>query len=463
MKRMTIRRYILLALLPIVAQAQDSLVIMPVVWPIQPDGSNALVRCIAVVQEEVAKANEFLATGIYRRIQGGPKGELLHCGGQYPGKPEKDTDTMKTSRNAHAQDALLTQAYLSEIVSKAREKFKVPAIAVTVMNAQTVFLQEVQGARVVGKPAQAKLDDYFHIGSCSKSVLAVMAAKLIEQKKIAWQTKFFDVFSDLKTNANGAYSDITLEDLFLSEAGIKAYTYTNSEADPFPGYEPSVSDKRLEFLKYLITQPPSSEKKNGKFQHLYSNASYTMASAMLERVSGLKYEDLVRKTLTDDLGMSIHIGWPNSMNADQPWGHRITKDKIESFPPDHDYKIPYLITPAGDLSMTPKDYAKYTQLHLRGLRGSENYISSEAYRHINFGHDGFSLGVANGVWGGKRYSGFDGSAGTFFCRSIIVPDSDFAFTIMANAGSGTSSMEAVDWLTIRIVKKHFNWWWKFWL
>ena len=30
----------------------------------------------------------------------------------------------------------------------------------------------------------------------------------------------------------------------------------------------------------------------------------------------------------------------------------------------------------------------------------------------------------NGVLGGKRFSGFDGSGGTFFCRSIIIPESD---------------------------------------
>lgn len=368
---------------------------------------------------------------------------------------------MSQPRWAHAEDTRLTRAYLSEIVSQARAAYKIPAIALAVMNTETVYLQEVQGVRVFGKPSPATLDDYFHIGSCSKSVLAVMAAKLIEQKKIAWQTRFFDVFPELKANANDAYSDITLEDLFLSEAGIKAYT--NGEAEPFPVYGPSVSDTRLEFIKYLVGLPPSSEKKKGRFQHLYSNASYMMASAMLEKVSGLTYEELARKTLTDDLGMSVHIGWPNSLSRDQPWGHMITKGKVEVFAPGHEYKIPYLITPAGDLSMTPKGYAKYTQMHLQGLRGDSNYISSESYRHVHFGHDGFSLGVANGTLGGKRYSGFDGSAGTFFCRSIVVPESDFAFTIMMNAGSGPGSMEAVDWLTMRIIKKNFNWWWKFWL
>ena len=368
---------------------------------------------------------------------------------------------MNQPKIEHPQNSRLTQAYLSELVSKARENFKVPAIAVSVMNADAIYLQEIRGVRVVDKPDQSTLDDYFHIGSCSKSVLAVMAAKLIEQNKITWQTRFFDVFPELKANANTAYSDISLEDLFLCEAGIKAYT--NAETEPFPAYGSSVRDKRLEFVNHLIAQPPSSKKKDGKFQHFYSNASYTMASAMLERVSGLSYEDLATRTLTDDLGLSVHFGWPNSIGVDQPWGHTITKDKVEPLPPEHDYKLPCLITPAGDLSMTPRDYAKYTQLHLRGLKGNDNYISSKSYHHIHFGHAGFSLGVVNGVMGGKRYSGFDGSAGTFFCRSIIVPDSDFAFIIMTNAGSGTGSMDAVDWLTMRIVKVHFNWWWKFWL
>ena len=360
-----------------------------------------------------------------------------------------------------AQETRITPEYLSKIMNDARQRFNVPAIAITVMNSKNILLQEVQGVRVIDRQAKATLDDYFHIGSCSKSVLAVMAAKLIEQNKITWQTSFFEVFPELKDNANKAYYDITLEDLFLAEAGIKAYT--NPEKEPFPVYGPSVSNTRLKFITYLISLPPSSEKKNGRFQHLYSNASYTMASAVLEKVSGEQYETLVKKTLIQGLGLSVHVGWPNSISPEQPWGHLISKNKVESFPPEHEYKLPYLITAAGDLSMTVRDYAKYIQLHLQGLMGSSNYISSKSYRYLHFAHKGFSLGVANDTMAGKRYSGFDGSAGTFFCRFIIAPESDFAFTIMTNAGSGAGTMEAVEWLTMRIVKKHFNWWWMFWL
>lgn len=265
----------------------------------------------------------------------------------------------------------------------------------------------------------------------------------------------------LRQTADGAYHHITLEDLFRCTAGIKAYT--NGATEPFPNYDASVGDRRLAFIEHLIAQPPAVERKDGAFRHLYSNASYTMASATLERASGKRYEQLVGDTLTGDLGLAVHIGWPNDIGPSQPWGHLCAGGKVEPFPPGHEYKIPFLVTPAGDLSMTPRDYARYTQMHLRGLRGNDAYLTQASYERIHFGHRGFSLGVANGVLGGKRFSGFDGSGGTFFCRSIIVPDADFAFAIMANAGSGSGSMAAIEWLTRRIVERHFGWWWKFWL
>jgi len=57
----------------------------------------------------------------------------------------------------------------------------------------------------------------------------------------------------------------------------------------------------------------------------------------------------------------------------------------------------------------------------------------------------------------------DGSGGTFYCRAIIVPADDFALTIMTNAAHEKLPEPAVDWLTMKIIKKHYGWEWKFWL
>jgi CubicO group peptidase (beta-lactamase class C family) len=346
------------------------------------------------------------------------------------------------------------------LLSEARAKFNVPAIAVVTMNSSSIMYSEIQGTRVAGTENPVTSSDYFHIGSCSKSVSAVIAGKLVDEGKINWSTKFFDVFPELKADSNPAYADITLEDLFLCQAGIEPYT---SGDQKFPEISPTAKNQKLEFAKYLLKQPPVSAKGNdGKFSFLYSNAGYTVAIVMLEKVSNKTYEKLLNETMKSN-NLSFHIGWPNSISENQPWGHMIIDGKLQSFAPDHEYKLNDLITPAGGLSMNPLDYAKYTQLHLQGLRGQNNYLSSNTYNYIDFGHPGFSFGVANSKLGGYKYAGFDGSAGTFFCRSIIVPDSDFAFTVMMNEGSGTGTMKAVDWITMEIVKKHYNWWWKFWL
>jgi CubicO group peptidase (beta-lactamase class C family) len=299
-------------------------------------------------------------------------------------------------------------------------------------------------------------------------MLAVISGKLIEQDKLRWDTKFFDIFPELQAEANKEYHAITLEDLFLCKAGIQPFT---SGDEKYPVFDAFDGNMRDQFIQWLLQQPPGSDKTaDHKFQHLYSNAGYTLIAAMLEKVSGRSWEALMQQTLTTDLGFSVVFGWPNSYHTSQPWGHGnfsydpLTQtekifNELRAFPPEDSYKLNKLIAPAGDLSMKPLDFVKYTQLHLQGLTGISNYLSSEMYQTIHFGHQGFSLGVGNNSIEGKRVSGFDGSAGTFYCRSILIPEDDFAFTIMINSGA----QKAVDWITFKIAKRYYHWWWKFWI
>ena len=349
---------------------------------------------------------------------------------------------------------------LSRIVEQARLKFKLPAVAVVILNSKEIYLTEIQGERINGKKNRVSVDDYFHIGSCSKSILAVIAAKLVEENKIDWNTNFFDVYPELKESSLKEYLNITLEDLFLCRAGIKAYT---SGDEIFPKLDSTSQNNRYDFAKWLIQQKPASKTQEEKFEFLYSNAGYSMASLMLEGVSGKSYNELIKTYIIEEIGIETFIGFPNRFDPNQPWGHAISKNDIKIFEPENPYKLPELLIPAGDLSMKPLGFAKYIQLSLQGLKGNDNFINADSYKYIHFAHKGFSLGVGNGEMFGYTFSGIDGSAGTFFCRAIVVPESDFAFTIMTNAGSGSGQLKAFDWITMKIVKKHYNWWWKFWM
>jgi CubicO group peptidase (beta-lactamase class C family) len=357
-------------------------------------------------------------------------------------------------------NAQIRSEELSKLVEQTRNKFNLPALAAVMINSKEIVQTEIQGVRVQNSNQKATLNDYFHIGSCSKSILGIIAGKLTETGKINWNTPFFEIFPELKDISRQEYHYIILEDLFLCRAGLQTFISTD---DKYPLIDPSSSNMKYEFSKYLLKKPPSSKFRDGKFEFNYSNASYTMAALMLEKVSGFSYEELIKQYIDIEFGIDTYIGFPNTFGSNQPWGHMIKGKSLEIFPPDHDYNLNYLIRPAGDLSMSPMDFAKYIQLNLKGLKGEGTFISSDTYNKIHFGHKGFSIGVANGKMAGLNYSGMDGSAGTFFCRALIIPESDFAFTIMTNAGSETGKMKSVNWLTMKILKKHYNWWWKFWI
>lgn len=77
---------------------------------------------------------------------------------------------------ARAQDTRLTKEYLSKIMGEARKNYKVPAIAITVMDSKTPLLQEVQGVTITTFPAS-------HIAI---SISATMASRSV------WQTVFWE-------------------------------------------------------------------------------------------------------------------------------------------------------------------------------------------------------------------------------------------------------------------------------
>ncbi|HMO51771.1 MAG TPA: serine hydrolase domain-containing protein [Kiritimatiellia bacterium] len=348
-----------------------------------------------------------------------------------------------------------------KIIREVREAFSIPAIAVAVVHADKHPEIAIQGVRIAGEKSPVTEHDFFHIGSCSKSVLAVMAAKQVEQGRMRWDQSFFEVFPELRKGARPEYLDCTLERLLLCRAGIAAFTDLN--ADPIPQFGPVTSNPATAFLQALLSRPPVTPPTKSGFAHRYSNASYSMASAMIERVTGHTYSENIQLTLVDTLGLSAWIGWPNVLSPEQPWGHQLRGGKAEPFPPDHPYRLPACLAPAGDLSMPVTDIARYAQWHLRGLMGKETLLSAETFRRLHFGYDGFSLGIGNGRWGGLRFSGIDGSAGTFFCRALFVPERNAALCIMMNAGTGTADMPAMEKITMKLAKRTFNGWWKWWL
>ncbi len=173
---------------------------------------------------------------------------------------------MFTKNQAMAQ---IQPEKIEKIVDRSLSKFGLPSAAVVLISPDSLLHMEIQGVRRLNSEEDVSSKSFYHIGSCSKSVLAVIAAKLVEEHKIEWDSRFFEIVPELINSSLADYHEITLEDLFMCKAGIMGFT---DGSDDFPSIDTTSSNARYEFMSWLVSQPPASKKANGKFGFSYSNA-----------------------------------------------------------------------------------------------------------------------------------------------------------------------------------------------
>jgi D-alanyl-D-alanine carboxypeptidase len=338
---------------------------------------------------------------------------------------------------------------LSKIADSIRKESDIPELAYGILSSDSILVTNMLGYHrndLQDEKNKAKNTDYFHLGSNTKAITSFIAGYLVEQKKISWDTKFFTLFPELKKDANPDFYTMTLADLLSHRARIKPYT-SGEEFQTLPLFVGLKAEQRKQFVEYLVKNdalPKNNETYN------YSNAGFSIAARMLEKVSGRTWEQLLDDVLSKKLGLKYKLGWPNRTDTDQPWGHWMENDKLVALPPTTTYDLK-LIEPAGDISMPLADYAKFIRLNLAGLRGRNNLLKSETYNFLHFGREKYAMGWLNINSTGRHASEHAGSAGTFYCYTLINKDKNIAYIIIANCAT-ENALKGIFKLLDKMVK-----------
>jgi D-alanyl-D-alanine carboxypeptidase len=348
-------------------------------------------------------------------------------------------------------------------IDSIRVHHSIPAVSFGVIRNDSVILSSTVGYRSIETKAIAETGDLFHIGSNTKSFTSFIAAKSVEDKLISWDTKFFDLFPELKHESNSGYVDINLKELLSHRAHLIGFK-DSSEVYPIVDYEKNISDvlglpeKRYEFIKQVLKYDPVP-----LYEHpddRYSNAGYIAAAIMLEKATGKSWEDLINK-MSETLDLGLHIGWPDDVNPDQPIGHINPKDwvldidkELIPLPPvlkKYHYfnQFMLLCRPSGHLSITLPGFLEYLRLNINGLDGQGNYLKPETYKELFYTYPDYSCG-----WMHEKYFipcfHHKGSAGTFNSIAIIVPEKKIGIVIMINVANG----DAINELAELLIKKY---------
>ena len=341
---------------------------------------------------------------------------------------------------------------LNIIADSLRIKYKIPEIAFAVISIdrineiQTFGFQKIESKN---KEDEAKLSDYFHLGSNTKAITGFICAYFVEQNKINWNTKFFDLFPSWRKKSSKDFYNITFADLLSHRARIQPYT-SGTEYKILPKFIGNKSEKRKQFCRYILENEPL--KLNNKTFN-YSNAGYCIAALMLEKVSGKSWEELVKMVLKEKLQLNYKFGWPNRFELNQPWGHWIENDTLKSLSPQTKYDLS-LAEPAGDLSMQLTDYAKFIQLNLIGLDGKDNFLKAKTYDFLHYGRKEYSIGWGNVKDDKREISEHAGSDGTFFCYTQIDKIRKKAYVAVINCATQEGQKGLFE--LIKIMKKKYG-------
>lgn len=332
-------------------------------------------------------------------------------------------------------------------IDSIRNLYNVPEVAYAIVTKDQTVQKGISGHHKFGEnntPSNANLKDYFHLGSNSKAITGFITAKLVEQGKIKWNTTYFDLFPEAKESANPAYYTATLKDFFSHRAKVHAFT-SGTERIGLPKFEGTKQQQRQAFAQHVLTMAPL-ETPDG---YTYSNAGYSIAASMLEKAANKSWEELAKDILTNELGIDFVIGWPNRNLENQPWGHALQYDVLESVPPTYNYALT-LIEPAGDLSMNIENYIKYIQLNLQGLAGQNNALKASTYDFLFNSQSKYAIGWGNLINETTKLYDHAGSDGTFFTYTQIDRITNTAYIIMAN--SGTANAQQAVMKIVQVMK-----------
>ena len=89
-----------------------------------------------------------------------------------------------------------------------------PGAAIAVLDGQT-YREGVAGLRIAGSQVPIHPGDLWHMGSNTKAMTATLAARLVEQGDIAWDSAIGEVLSGLDLDIHPELAPVTLIELLV--------------------------------------------------------------------------------------------------------------------------------------------------------------------------------------------------------------------------------------------------------
>lgn len=309
-----------------------------------------------------------------------------------------------------------------------------PALGACVVSGGRVLAVGAVGERELGSGIAVTADDLWHLGSCTKAVTATLAARLVEQGRIRWDSDASVLLAASGLEIQPEWKGATLSLLLSNRGGAPGAAPKDLWSLAWECKGTPTEQRRL-FVEGLLTRKPEAQPGT---KNIYSNQGFAIAGHMLERATGRSWEELMRAEVFGPLGMyEVGFGAPGSINRiDQPRGHN-----PKPVPPGPAADNPPAIGPAGTMHASLGSWALFIAEHIRGANGKSDYLRPESWKLLQSdAHEqdyAMGWGVAKREWAGGVCLSHSGSNTMWYSLVWVAPNKDLAFLVTTNiAGDG---------------------------
>jgi CubicO group peptidase (beta-lactamase class C family) len=332
---------------------------------------------------------------------------------------------------------------VSSLLAPIIQKYDIPGMAAAVVRDGEIVALGVAGVRTRGKPEPIAAADRFHIGSDTKAMTAMLCGILVDEGKLKWGQTLGETFPELKKSMNPQYQAVTLEQLLTHRGGALGELEKDELWGKLWQHKGTPISARRLLLRGVTSKPPEAAP-GTKF--VYSNAGYSIAGQMAEKVTGKSWEDLMREKIFRPLGMTTAgFGAPGTRaKNDQPRGHKADGSPVEPGPAADN---PVAIGPAGIVHCSLGDWAKFAAANLPSAK--TKLVKPETLEKLHTpapGEPKYAMGwiiADNQPWAAGPALTHAGSNTMWFAVAWLAPKKDFAVLVACNQANDRACNDAV--------------------
>lgn len=320
------------------------------------------------------------------------------------------------------------------------QQAKVAGISVAVVKDNQLIYTHSFGFKDIGSQTPLTDDCLFRIASISKSFTATSLLQLVEQKKVSLGDDVSDLVGFRVRNPAFPDQPITLKMLLSHKSGI-------NDSQGYFTLDAINPDKNPNWAKCYNSYAPDGG-------YMYCNLNFNLAGAILERLSGERFDQYVKKHILDPLGLyggycvdsldRSRFATLYEYNADSgrlvaaPMAYAPRSAEIAQY--TMGYSAP-VFSPTGGMKISAPDLARYMMLHMnRGKTQGKRLLSKKSARKMQTPYsdkEGYGLALlqTETLIPGKRMTGHTGSAYGLYSMMFFQPKEKFGIVVITNGYS----------------------------